>query len=66
LKRREFKNNTKAIMDVLKDLVAGNINRTMAEVMLGGIGLPVSDIKRLIEDASDGTIDTPEEQLTDE
>jgi hypothetical protein len=38
----------------------------MAEVMLGGIGLPVSDIKRLIEDASDGTIDTPEEQLTDE
>ena len=66
LKRREFKNNTKAIMDVLKDLAAGNINRTMAEVMLGGIGLPVADIKRLIDDASDGTVDTPEEELTNE
>lgn len=66
LKRREFKNNTKAIMDILKDLAAGNINRTMAEVMLGGIGLPVMDIKRLIEDASDGSVDTPEEELTNE
>lgn len=64
LKRREFKNNSKAILDVLKDLAAGNINRTMAEVMLGGIGLPAADIKRLIEDASDGTVDTPLEELT--
>jgi len=66
LKRREFKNNAKAIMDILKDLAAGTINRTMAEVMLGGIGLPASDIKRLIDDASDGTVDTPEEDLVSE
>ena len=46
-------------MDIITELAEKKISRTMAEVMLGGLGLSNDSIAKLIDDAADGTIDNP-------
>jgi hypothetical protein len=65
ISRQQWNRNRKAIMDVLSELTQKKISQTMAEVMLGGLGLSNESIAKLIDDASDGTVDNPppEEQV---
>jgi capsid protein len=64
--RKNWQNARKAINDILKELTSGKISERRARLELDSLGVPASKIDVYIEDASDGTIDTPEEQLTDE
>jgi lambda family phage portal protein len=64
--RKNWQNARKAINDILKELTGGKISERRARLELDSLGVPASKIDVYIEDASDGTIDTPEEQLTDE
>jgi lambda family phage portal protein len=64
--RKNWQNARKAINDILKELTGGQISERRARLELDSLGVPASKIDVYIEDASDGTIDTPEEQLTDE
>ena len=59
LSRLQWNRNRKAIMDVLQDFADGKINRSVATVFFSGIGLSQDNIAMLLDDASDGTIDTP-------
>ena len=59
LSRQQWNRNRKAIMDVLQDFADGKINRSVATVFFSGIGLSQDNIAMLLDDASDGTIDTP-------
>jgi hypothetical protein len=59
ISRQQWNRNRKAIMDVLSELTQKKISQTMAEVMLGGLGLSNESIAKLIDDASDGTVDNP-------
>ncbi len=62
LGRRQFQNNTKAIRDILNDLIAGNTSDAMAKELLQAIGLPAERAQVLIDDAKDGKVDSPELQ----
>lgn len=59
LSRLQWNRNRKAIMDVLQDFADGKINRSVATVFFSGIGLSPDNIAMLLDDASDGSIDTP-------
>ena len=58
LSRQQWNRNRKAIEDILKELAAGTTSEAKARVFLAGIGLAQASIDALIEDASDGTLDT--------
>lgn len=60
LSRRQLTNNVKAVRDVLKQLIAGDITRVMAEQLLQTLGLTPERADVLISDAVDGAIDDPE------
>jgi lambda family phage portal protein len=59
ISRQQWNRNRKAIMDIITELAEKKISQTMAEVMLGGLGLSNDSIAKLIDDAADGTIDNP-------
>lgn len=56
----QWNRNRKAIEKVLKELASGATSEAAARVYLESIGLQPRSIDALIEDASDGTVDTPE------
>ncbi len=56
----QWNRNRKAIQKVLEELAAGTTSEAAARVYLEGIGLQPKSIDALIEDAMDGTVDTPE------
>lgn len=62
--RRQWKNNRKAIRDVLGDLIAGSSSETMAREELRALGLSEERANALIQDAIDGTVDDPQLQET--
>jgi len=57
LGRRQWKNNIKAIRDVLKDMIAGTTSETMARELLQSLGVPPDRAQIFIDDAKDGTVD---------
>lgn len=57
--RQQWNRNRKAIMDVLTDFAQKKTTRTIAEVMLSGLGLSPENVARLLDDADDGTVDEP-------
>jgi lambda family phage portal protein len=59
-KRSDWKNQRKAINDILKELTSGTISEQRARLDLDAINVPPSKIDAYIKDASDGTIDDPE------
>lgn len=63
ISRQQWNRNRKAIKDILTELAAAEISPAMAEVMLSGLGLSKTSIESLIADASDGKIDTPEDEM---
>lgn len=60
----QWNRNRKAIQKILEELASGATSETAARVFLEGLGLQPRSIDALIQDASDGTVDTPE-VLTD-
>jgi lambda family phage portal protein len=62
LSTQQWNRNRKAIKSVLDELAAGTASEQAARVYLSGIGLTQSSVDALIEDATDGTVDTPEVQ----
>jgi len=66
ISRLQWNRNRKAMADVLRDFMQGNTTRQVAEVLLRSIGMPDQDIKAVLDDASDGSLETfPAEQLTE-
>lgn len=61
LKRNDFKNNQKAIGDVLNAFIGG-ASEAITKIALGRLGLTPDDITTLIEDARDGIVDNPDLQ----
>ena len=55
----QWNRNSKAILKTLQDLASGKITATVAKVFLSSIGMSESSVQQLIEDASDGSVDTP-------
>jgi hypothetical protein len=66
LGRRQWKNNTKAIRDVLGDLISGAVSETMGRELLRSLGLTPERAQALIDDAKDGQVDDPLSDQTDE
>ena len=64
--RKNWQNARKAINDILKELISGQISERRARLELDSLGVPASKIDVYIEDASDGTVDTPQEEMTNE
>lgn len=64
LSRLQWNRNRKAILDILTEFGQKKISRTMATVMLSGLGLSPDNVSALLDDASDGSVDSipPEEQ----
>ena len=60
LKRSQYKNNRKAISEILKEYEAGDIERAQAEVILGSLGLSESDISKLLQEQ----VDTIKEEVS--
>lgn len=60
LSRQQYKNNKKAIDEILAALIDGTTTPSRASVDFAMLGLSPETIRLLIEDVSDGTIDTPE------
>jgi len=58
LSRLQWKRNRKAIMDVLKDLEAGEIDRKQAMVLLSGLGLSPENVEMLL-DSEDSEVEVP-------
>jgi len=58
LSRLQWQRNRKAIMDVLKDVMAGAISQAQATVLLSGLGLSGDNVTLLLQDAADGTVDS--------
>lgn len=62
LSRLQFGRNRKAIEDILAEFIAGTASETKTRVFLMSLGMTEATANALIEDASDGTVDTlPEE-----
>ena len=61
--KRNADNVRKLITNVLGDLVSGAISEARAKAELSMLGVSESNAAALIEDAKDGTIDTPAEEL---
>jgi len=60
MSRRQWKNNLKAIRDILDGVIDGSMSEVMARTMLGALEVPSDKIDELIADAKDGAIDDPE------
>jgi len=55
----QWNRNAKAILKTIKQMASGEITPVQAEVFLRAVEVPQSEIDLLINDASDGTIETP-------
>jgi lambda family phage portal protein len=64
LSRLQFQRNRKAIEDILAEFIAGTTSEAKARVFLASIGMTPTNIDALLEDASDGTVDTLAEENT--
>lgn len=62
--RKNWQNARKAINDILKELISGQISERRARLELDSLGVPPAKVDIYIEDASDGTVDTPPEEMT--
>lgn len=62
ISRQQWNRNRKAINDILTELATGQTSEAAARVYLGGLGLAEASINALIDDAKDGSVDTPEVQ----
>ena len=58
--QRAFNNNLKRIQSILKQVAEGSMSRVLAETTLGSIGLGAEQITLLLDDAADGSVDSPE------
>lgn len=56
--RLQWGRNRKAIEDILQEFISGTASETKARVMLQTLGLTEATASMLIQDASDGTVDT--------
>lgn len=65
LSRLQWQRNRKAVTDVLTDYANGKTRRSVATVLLRSIGVPNSDIESILDDASDGQIDSLPESMTE-
>jgi hypothetical protein len=63
ISRQQWNRNRKAIKDIQTELAAGQLQPTEAEVMLEMLGLSPANIKKLIGDTEDGTVDIPAEEF---
>jgi hypothetical protein len=61
----QFNRNRKAILKTLEDLASGAITEAAARVFLSSIGINDQNVQLLIEDAQDGSVDTPIEENAD-
>ena len=60
ISRLQLKRNQKAIRDALNEFISGNATKTFTEVTLGTLGLSPETVQKLLSDAADGQIDSPE------
>jgi lambda family phage portal protein len=58
MSRLQWGRNRKAIEDVLAELIAGTASETKTRVFLQSLGMTEATANALIEDASDGTVDS--------
>jgi hypothetical protein len=58
LSRLQWQRNRKAIMDVLKDVMANAITQAQATVLLSGLGLSAENVSALLADAADGQVES--------
>jgi lambda family phage portal protein len=63
ISRQQWNRNRKAIRDIQNDLAAGQMQAGEAEVMLEMLGLSPGNIKKLIGDTADGSVDIPAEEF---
>jgi lambda family phage portal protein len=63
ISRQQWNRNRKAIRDIQNDLAAGQMQAGEAEVMLEMLGLSPANIKKLIGDTADGSVDIPAEEF---
>lgn len=63
MSRLQWGRNRKAIEDILAELIAGTASETKAKVFLQTLGLTEATAAALIADASDGTVDTPMDEV---
>ena len=63
LGQRAFNNNQKRIMKTLEQLASKTISESMARVTLQSIGLSADRIDVLLQDAADGSVDTPAAEI---
>jgi capsid protein len=61
----QFKRNQKAVLDTLKKLAEGTLTPSQAEVFLASVGLTPETIAKLLDDASDGSVDSVAEVPSD-
>lgn len=61
--RLQWQRNRKAIEDVLAGVADGTMSRIKAEALLSTLGLAAPTISALLDDAADGTVDTPIEEV---
>lgn len=66
MSRLQWGRNRKAIEDILAELIAGTASETKAKVFLQTLGLTEATASALIADASDGTVDTPMDEVEEE
>lgn len=62
ISRMQWNRNKKAILETLQNVADGTLNRAQAEVFLSGVGLSPENITKLLEDASDGSVDSVSEE----
>jgi capsid protein len=62
ISRMQWNRNKKAILETLQNVADGTLNRAQAEVFLSGVGLSPENISKLLEDASDGSVDSVSEE----
>jgi lambda family phage portal protein len=62
ISRMQWNRNKKAILETLQNVADGTLNRAQAEVFLSGVGLSPENIAKLLEDASDGSVDSVSEE----
>lgn len=55
--RLDFKNTSKALMDVLNQFKVGGLSQAQAEVQLSGLGYSQENIAKLMTDMADGVLD---------
>jgi capsid protein len=62
ISRMQWNRNKKAILETLQNVADGTLNRAQAEVFLSGVGLSPENVAKLLEDASDGSVDSISEE----